>query len=182
LLREWAKIDCDKTNLYTVWGGFRQHRVGAQSPLPDIFAEWNIGIWKLKELHVDNQQALKLLHRYHDATNAGTLDELDHLFAEDFTNFAAGFEPVRSLAAMKTHIRELLLAFPDWHVTVEDMFAQGNKVVTRWSLDATHLAPYRDISATGFKIHAEGIHIDHIVDDKIAKRWAVITSLKSSTN
>jgi steroid delta-isomerase-like uncharacterized protein len=125
-----------------------------------------------KELYVDNQQALKLLHRYHDATNAGTLDELDHLFAEDFQNFAAGFEPVRGRAAMKTLIRELLLAFPDWHVTVEDMFAQGNKVVTRWSLNATHLAPYHDIPATGLKIHAEGIHIDHIVDDKIAKRWA----------
>ena len=121
---------------------------------------------------MDNQQALKLLHRYHDATNAGTLDELDDIFAEDFINFAAGFEPVKSLAAMKTLIRELLVAFPDWHVTVEDVFGQDNKVVTRWSLRATHLAPYHDIPATGLKIHAEGIHIDHIVGDKIAKRWA----------
>jgi len=80
---------------------------------------------------MDNEQALKLLHRYHDATNAGTLDELDDLFVEDFTNFAAGFEPVKSLAAMKNLIRELLLAFPDWHVTVEDMFGQDNKVVVR---------------------------------------------------
>ena len=87
---------------------------------------------------MDNQQALKLLHRYHDATNARRLDELDDIFAKDFINFAAGFEPVKSLAAMKKLIQELLLAFPDWHVTVEDMFAQDNKVVTRWSLAATH--------------------------------------------
>jgi len=80
---------------------------------------------------VDNQQALKLLHRYHDATNTRRLDELDEIFAKDFINFAAGFEPVKSLAAMKTLIAELLLAFPDWHVTIEDMFAQDNKVVTR---------------------------------------------------
>jgi ketosteroid isomerase-like protein len=33
---------------------------------------------------VDNQQALELLHRYHDATNAGALDELDDIFADDF--------------------------------------------------------------------------------------------------
>ena len=109
---------------------------------------------------MDNQQALELLHRYHDATNAGALDELDDIFADDFINFAAGFEPVKSLAAMKTLIRELLLAFPDWHVTVEDMFGQDNKVVTRWSLRATHLAPYHDIPSTGLKIHAEGIHIE----------------------
>jgi steroid delta-isomerase-like uncharacterized protein len=123
-------------------------------------------------MRVDNQQALKLLHRYHDATNAGTLDDFDDLFVEDFINFAAGFEPVKSLAAMKSLLRELLIAFPDWHVTVEDMFAQDNKVVTRWSLKATHLAPYQNIPATGAKIRAEGIHIDHIVGDKIAKRWA----------
>ena len=171
MLLEWAKTDCDKTNFYTVRGGFRQHRVEVQTQLPDIFAEWQHRNLETKGV-VREQSALKLLHRYHGATNAGMLDELDHLFAEDFINFAAGFEPVRSLAAMKTLIRELLLAFPDWHVTVEDMFAQGNKVVTRWSLNATHLAPYHDIPATGLKIHAEGIHIDHIVDDKIAKRWA----------
>jgi hypothetical protein len=39
-------------------------------------------------------------------------------------------------------------------------------------LRATHLAPYHDIPATGLKIDAEGIHIDHIVGNKIAKRWA----------
>ena len=121
---------------------------------------------------MDTQHALKLLHRYHEATNANRVDEFDDLFAADFMNVAAGFEPVKSLAAMKKLIQELLLAFPDWHVTVEDMFAQDNKVVTRWSLSATHLAAYHDIPATGLKIHAEGIHIDHIVDGKIAKRWA----------
>ena len=121
---------------------------------------------------MDNQQALELLHRYHDATNKGALDELDDIFTNDFINFAAGFEPVKSLATMKTLIRELLAAFPDWYVTVEDMFAQDNKVVTRWSLRATHLAPYHDIPATGLKIQAEGIHIDHIVGGKIAERWA----------
>ena len=73
-------------------------------------------------------------------TRAGW-DELDEIFAKDFINFAAGFEPVKSLAAMKTLITELLLAFPDWHVTIEEMFAQDNKVVTRWSLAATTLRP-----------------------------------------
>ena len=92
---------------------------------------------------MDNQQALKLLHRYHDATNTGRLDELDQIFAKDFINFAAGFAPVKSLAAMKKLIEELLFAFPDWHVTVEDMFAQDNKVVTRWSPRRTPCAVSR---------------------------------------
>ncbi len=76
---------------------------------------------------MDNQQALKLLHRYHDATNTRRLDELDEIFAKDFINFAAGFESAKSFAAMKTLIAELLLAFPDWHVTIEDMFARTTR-------------------------------------------------------
>ena len=62
---------------------------------------------------------------------------------------------------MKTLIQELPLAFPDWHVTVEDMFAQDNKVVTRWSLAATHLAPLSHVPGyVGSRSAPEGIHID----------------------
>jgi steroid delta-isomerase-like uncharacterized protein len=121
---------------------------------------------------MDTQQAIELVERYHEATNTGNLDELDNLFAKDFINVAAGFDPVNSLEDMKKLIRELLDAFPDWRVTVNDIFAQDNKVVVRWSLKGTHLAPYRDIPATGLTITAEGIHIDYINNGKIAKRWA----------
>jgi steroid delta-isomerase-like uncharacterized protein len=121
---------------------------------------------------MDTQQAIALVERYHEATNTGNLDEFDNLFAKDFINFAAGFDPVKSLEDMKMLLRELLDAFPDWRVTVNDIFAQDNKVVVRWSLEGTHLAPYHDIPATGLRINAEGIHIDHVINGKIAKRWA----------
>ena len=88
----------------------------------------------------------------------------------------------KSVAVLKILIRELLVAFPNWHVTIEDIFAQDNKVVTRWSLTATHLASYHDIPATGLKIHAEGIHIDDIVDDKIAKSGRATILPRSSIN
>ena len=73
---------------------------------------------------------------------------------------------------MKILIGELLKAFPDWHVYIEDMFGEGNKVVVRWRFSGTHKNDYKDIPATNLKVHAEGIHIDHIENGKIAKRWA----------
>jgi steroid delta-isomerase-like uncharacterized protein len=104
----------------------------------------------------------KLVESYHDATNRGDVDALDNIFAEDFINEAAGFDPVRGCEAMKILIRELLDAFPDWHVSVEDIFGERNKVVVRWRFTDTHKNDYKDIPATNLKVHAEGIHIDHI--------------------
>jgi steroid delta-isomerase-like uncharacterized protein len=125
---------------------------------------------------MDTQQAIELVERYNEATNTGNLDEFDNLFAKEFINIAAGFDPVNSLEDMKKLIRELLDAFLDWGVTVNDIiFAQHNKVVVRWSLKGTHLAPYRDIRATSLTINAEGIHIYYINNGKIAKRWACNT-------
>jgi len=50
------------------------------------------------------------------------------------------------------------------------MFGEGNKVVVRWRFTGTHQNDYKDIPATNLKVHAEGIHIDHIENGKIAKR------------
>ena len=95
LLREWAKSIVTRLTFTPFGAAFANTVLKRKHRFPTSLQSGNIGIWKLKELYVDNQQALKLLQRYHDATNAGTLDELDHLFAEDFINFAAGFEPVK---------------------------------------------------------------------------------------
>lgn len=121
---------------------------------------------------MNTEDCKKLVESYQDATNRGDVDALDNIFAEDFINEAAGFDPVRGCEAMKILIRELLDAFPDWHVSVEDIFGDRNKVVVRWRFTGTHRNDYKDIPATNLRVHAEGIHIDHIENDKIAKRWA----------
>ncbi len=113
-----------------------------------------------------------LVQRYHAATNSHALDELDTIFSPNFINFAAGFPPIQGRDAMKSLIQELLSAFPDWHVTVEDIFGEGDKVVVRWKLLATHTHDYKDIPATGKKIQAEGIHIDQIENELVIRRWA----------
>jgi predicted ester cyclase len=75
------------------------------------------------------EQCKKLVESYHDATNRGDLNTLDAIAANDFINQAAGFDPVQGRDGMKTLIRELPEAFPDWHVTMEDMVAENNKVL-----------------------------------------------------
>jgi steroid delta-isomerase-like uncharacterized protein len=121
---------------------------------------------------MNSQELIELLNKYHEATNTGNLAEYDNLFAEDFVNIAPGFPPINGIADMKNVILALRNAFPDLHITVEDIFAEDNKVASRWNLQGTQTGSYEAIPATGLKIYAEGIHIDHIVNGKISKRWA----------
>ena len=58
-------------------------------------------------------------------------------------------------------------AFPDVHITIEELIGEGDKIVSRWSFQGTHLGLYQDIPATGKKVNYTGIDIYTIVDGKI---------------
>lgn len=113
-----------------------------------------------------------LITRYHQAVNARDFHAFDSIFASDFVNIAAGFSSINSREELKNVIRELIQAFPDFHVTADDVVEEGNKVATRWTVRATHLKPYKDIPAHSKKIVVEGIHIDLIAGELIQKRWS----------
>ncbi|MFL7795002.1 MAG: ester cyclase [Anaerolineae bacterium] len=62
-------------------------------------------------------------------------------------------------------------AFPDVVVTVQDQIAEGDKVVTRWTAQATHQGDFMGVPATGRRVVAKAIHIHQIVDGRIAVLW-----------
>ena len=59
-------------------------------------------------------------------------------------------------------------AFPDLHFDVREIIAEGDRVVTRWHLTATHTgAEYLGIRPTGAKIAVDGVSIDTIKDSVV---------------
>jgi steroid delta-isomerase-like uncharacterized protein len=68
-------------------------------------------------------------------------------------------------------------AFPDIHVTVEDQVAEGDKVSTRRTWQATHQGPYRGIAASGKRVKWSQISIVRFADGKIVEDWAVADEL-----
>ena len=70
-----------------------------------------------------------------------------------------------------------LNAFPDAKVTVEDLLADGDKVVARVSLRATHQSAFRGIAPTGKQITAMGIHIFRIVNGQMVEHWGLTDRL-----
>ncbi len=64
-----------------------------------------------------------------------------------------------------------LKAFPDLSATVEDIIAEGQKVMVRFIVRGTHLDMFRGIPATGKKIELGGIGIERCAGGKIVESW-----------
>ena len=62
-------------------------------------------------------------------------------------------------------------AFPDTHVAIEDVIAEGEKVVERWTGTGTHQGPFQGIPQTGKYVTITGMSISRIAGGKIEEAW-----------
>ena len=59
-------------------------------------------------------------------------------------------------------------AFPDFRITIDDLIAEGDEVVARWTFTGTHDGPFVGIPATGKPVNApNGIGIFRLADGKV---------------
>ncbi|MBI4233560.1 MAG: ester cyclase [Chloroflexi bacterium] len=103
----------------------------------------------------------------------GDAKVMDEVFAANFIhrNPAPGAPPTRE-GLKQTNIM-IRAAFSNGHTTVDDLVAEGDKVVWRWTFRATHTGPLMGIPATGRQITMTGIVVDRVVGGKIVERWDV---------
>jgi steroid delta-isomerase-like uncharacterized protein len=64
-----------------------------------------------------------------------------------------------------------LAAFPDLHFTIQDQFADGDKVATRWTGSGTHKGALMGIAPTGKRSTVTGITIDRYQNGKAVESW-----------
>ena len=66
-----------------------------------------------------------------------------------------------------------LTAFPNVHLTVEDMIAEGDKVVTRYTSRGTQKGAFVGIPPTGKQMTVSSIVVARIADGKIVEEWGL---------
>jgi steroid delta-isomerase-like uncharacterized protein len=106
-----------------------------------------------------------------DVFTKGDLTILDGLVAPDFVLHGTTGQELRGREAYKQYIITIRKAFPDFHVTIEDMIAEGDKVVCRTTLSGTFKGEFRGILPNNKKVTVWAIRIDRIVNSKIAETW-----------
>jgi len=82
--------------------------------------------------------------------------------------------------AYKQYITVFFKGFPDFHETIEDIIAEGDKVWVRFTFTGTHTGEYRGLAPTGKKITAEIVDIFRIVNGKVVEWWEVADALDMS--
>ena len=104
-------------------------------------------------------------------------DTLDEVYAPDVVwhqpeGDIQGLEEAEQFVAMIT------IAFPDMSTTVEDVIAEGDKVVTRVTIRGTHQGEVEEYGPpTGKQVELEGITIHRFEDGKIVEEWEAYDNL-----
>ena len=95
----------------------------------------------------------------YELINAGDIDSFDDLLAADFVEHQGGpgYPPTKE--GTLDFFRDLLAAFPDWHMAVEDLIAASDKAVARVRVSGTQSGDFIGIPATGMSAEVELIDI-----------------------
>ncbi|MDY6835131.1 MAG: ester cyclase [Chloroflexota bacterium] len=103
----------------------------------------------------------------------GDMAVADELIATDFINHIVPPGMMCDRESLKQSIADSRSAFPDLHVTLEDLIAEGDKSVARVRIRGTHLGDFMGIPATGKQIDVPGITILRFVEGKVVERWNI---------
>jgi len=106
-----------------------------------------------------------------DVVNRGDLAVVDEIFATNFVNLslATGITPDRE--GIKQYITILRSAFPDYHNIIEDLIAEGDRVVARVICRGTHRADFMGIAPTGRSVAFSAISIFRFAGGRVVERW-----------
>jgi len=103
--------------------------------------------------------------------NTGNMNIVDELYATNFVNHNPNAPDVRDLEGLKKWAKASFASFPDTHITIKDMVAEGDKVAKRWTFRATHKGDFFGIPPTGKQVAWTGTTIYRIAGGKIVEIW-----------
>jgi steroid delta-isomerase-like uncharacterized protein len=104
--------------------------------------------------------------------NKGNLSVADELFASTYEHHDASSPDFgRGPESEKKRATLYRTAFPDFRLTVEDIIAEGETVMTRWSCRGTHKGDLSGIAPTGKQFTISGITVGRLANGKIAESY-----------
>lgn len=113
-----------------------------------------------------------LYHRLLEgAMNQRNLGIVDELCNPDFV-LHRGSTTIQAREPYKQFLSMYLTASPDFHLTIEDLVAEGDKVVCRFTGSGTHLGPFMGIPPTGKHVTATGSAIIRVANEEIVEEWS----------
>jgi steroid delta-isomerase-like uncharacterized protein len=104
--------------------------------------------------------------------NKGRLELADEIFDRYLSHQADGLTLQRGPEDVKRFVGELRSAFPDFHISINDQIAEGDKVVVHATIRGTHQREFRGMAPTGKHIKERGFSVFRFSEEgKVVESW-----------
>ena len=104
--------------------------------------------------------------------NQHNFEIVDEIFERYISHQPDGSTLVRGPQDVKRFQGEYHSAFPDFHINIEDQIAEGDKVVSRYTIRGIHQRAFRDMAPTGKEIEIKGVTIFRFSSEgKVVESW-----------
>ena len=115
----------------------------------------------------------KMRRLLEEAFGQGNVDVVDEVLDPDFVCYDPNSETgeIRGADTIKGEIEYFRSAIPDLTYTIEVQIAEGEKVVSRYTVSGTHQGEFFGVAPTGERITMSGISIDRFEGGKIVEEW-----------
>ena len=110
--------------------------------------------------------------RFGKAVNTNNLEEMKNLVADDCVDHDPAPGQVKGPQGYIALFRQMIEAFPDFAVDVEQLVADEDKVAFAYTITGTHRGEFFGVPATGRRIRARGLQISRFNSEaKMIERW-----------
>ena len=133
-----------------------------------MFERWNSMTAHTTTTRLEMNKAV--VRDYITELDRGNFEIMDEVFARDLSFHSPGSPSMDRQATMES-TKGAYSAFPDLQHTIEDLIAEGNKVVLRVTNRATHKGEFLGLPGTGKRVTINAIAIFRMADGKIAEIW-----------
>jgi serine phosphatase RsbU (regulator of sigma subunit) len=114
-----------------------------------------------------------IFRRYaEEVGNQHNFEIVDEIFERYISHQPDGSTLVRGPEDVKRFQEEYHSAFPDFHISIEDQIAEGDKVVSHYTIRGTHQRAFRDMAPTGKEIDLKGVTTFRFSPEgKVVETW-----------
>ena len=120
-------------------------------------------------MSLEQNKAIAL--KFYEAFDQQDAEQGLKLMSADIVSQGLDANPLKGYDAVMQYGVKMFTAFPDGRHILEEIIAEGDKVVTRGTFRGTHQGELMGIPPTGKQVTFSVVHIDRIINGRIVEHW-----------
>ena len=113
-----------------------------------------------------------LVRRYvEQILNRGNMAVADELLAPNYKRYISPSAVPLTVDVQRQRLAGIRAAFPDWHLTLEDIIAEEDRVAFRATIRGTHKGAFQNVAPTGKEVTVSALDIVRIENGKFIEHW-----------